>query len=187
MFHTRPPSHWRSRNERVLRNLPLVRYLAHQVRPCGGTSDVEDLVSAGTVALLEAADHFDSNRGVSFPSFAYSRIKGAMIDETWRLSGRKRGTQHAADVSLQEAVSSEPTLTLIETIADPQSPEPPARAELREVMEGIRRLPLREREILALHTAGHSLAEIAARAGCSEARASGILSRARLRLTERVA
>jgi DNA-directed RNA polymerase specialized sigma24 family protein len=84
-------------------------------------------------------------------------------------------------------VSDEPTLTLIETIADPQAPEPTARAELTEVIEGIRWLPTRERRILALHTAGHSLAEIAARADCSEARASEILSRARLRLAQRVA
>ena len=39
-----------------------------------------DLISEGTVGLIQAVDHFDHHRGVPFKSYAYLRIKGAMID-----------------------------------------------------------------------------------------------------------
>jgi len=39
-----------------------------------------DLISEGTVGLIQAVDNFDYRRGVPFKSYAYLRIKGAMID-----------------------------------------------------------------------------------------------------------
>ena len=39
-----------------------------------------DLVSEGTVGLIQAVDNFDCRRGVPFKSYAYLRIKGSMID-----------------------------------------------------------------------------------------------------------
>jgi len=42
--------------------------------------DVEDLISAGMVGLLTAADRFDPSRG-PFEAFAEWRIKGAILDE----------------------------------------------------------------------------------------------------------
>jgi len=42
--------------------------------------DVEDLISAGMVGLLTAADRYDPSRG-PFEAFAEWRIKGAILDE----------------------------------------------------------------------------------------------------------
>lgn len=39
-----------------------------------------DLISEGTVGLIQAVDNFDYHRGVPFKSYAYLRVKGAMID-----------------------------------------------------------------------------------------------------------
>ncbi|MBN2082882.1 sigma-70 family RNA polymerase sigma factor [bacterium] len=39
-----------------------------------------DVISEGTVGLIQAVDHFDHRRGVPFKSYAYLRVKGAMID-----------------------------------------------------------------------------------------------------------
>ena len=42
--------------------------------------DLNDLVAYGEVGLVEAAERFDPRRGVSFPTFAHYRIKGAIHD-----------------------------------------------------------------------------------------------------------
>lgn len=42
--------------------------------------DMSELVAYGHVGLVEAAGRYDPRRGVSFPTFAYYRIKGAIYD-----------------------------------------------------------------------------------------------------------
>lgn len=39
-----------------------------------------DVISEGNLGLIQAVDNFDYHRGVPFKSYAYLRIKGAMID-----------------------------------------------------------------------------------------------------------
>jgi RNA polymerase sporulation-specific sigma factor len=39
-----------------------------------------DVISEGTIGLIQAVDNFDPHRGVPFKSYAYLRVKGAMID-----------------------------------------------------------------------------------------------------------
>ncbi len=46
--------------------------------------DQENLEGAGLLGLVEAAQHFDPTRGVSFKTFAYRRIRGAILDELRR-------------------------------------------------------------------------------------------------------
>lgn len=41
----------------------------------------DDLVSAGTIGLVKAARDFDTSRDVEFKTYAYIRVKGAVIDE----------------------------------------------------------------------------------------------------------
>lgn len=168
----------------MLRYLPLVRSIVYRLRPRTSALDVDDLVSAGTIGLIEAADRFDSRRGVPFASYAYARISGAIVDEIRRLPQLK----HAAPVelSLQAPIVGEQTLTLIDVIPDPLAPEPEVGAQFGEVVHAFGDLPPRERQALGLHTAGHTVAEIAARLHCSESRASQILVRARCRLEEKV-
>ncbi|MEZ5307612.1 MAG: sigma-70 family RNA polymerase sigma factor [Pyrinomonadaceae bacterium] len=42
--------------------------------------EFEELVNYGMVGLLEAADRFDPTRGISFTTFSYYRIRGAIFD-----------------------------------------------------------------------------------------------------------
>lgn len=42
--------------------------------------DFEELVSYGMIGLMEAADRFDPTRGISFTTFSYYRIRGAIFD-----------------------------------------------------------------------------------------------------------
>jgi len=46
--------------------------------------DVEDLIQAGVIGLIEAARHFSGDRGASFETYAGIRIRGAMMDELRR-------------------------------------------------------------------------------------------------------
>ena len=64
----------RNRNTRVMHHLPLVRYVVRRLGPAGWGLKLNDLVSAGTIGLIEAADRYDPKRGVPFASFAYRRI-----------------------------------------------------------------------------------------------------------------
>lgn len=74
-----------ARDELVVNHLWLVRHIIGKVAarlPAG--VDVENLESAGLLGLVEAAQRFDSARGVDFKSFAALRIRGAIIDEARR-------------------------------------------------------------------------------------------------------
>lgn len=62
--------------------LPNVRRqaLSLQVR-LPASIELDDLIQAGVVGLLDAFSRFDANAGASFATFASQRIRGAMIDE----------------------------------------------------------------------------------------------------------
>ena len=62
--------------------IPIIKHLAYKV--CKGFEEgtiIEDLISAGIIGLLEAMEKYDANRGIKLNTFAYMRIRGAMIDE----------------------------------------------------------------------------------------------------------
>src|SRR5690554_3469894 len=62
--------------------LPIVRRqaLSLQVK-LPASIELDDLIQAGVVGLLDAFGRFDANAGASFATFASQRIRGAMIDE----------------------------------------------------------------------------------------------------------
>lgn len=69
--------------EALLREyLPAVRRhaLALQVK-LPASVDLDDLIQAGTLGLLDAMGRFDPEAGVAFLPFASQRIRGAMVDE----------------------------------------------------------------------------------------------------------
>lgn len=59
----------------------IARRLAHRLPP---SVEVDELVSIGTLGLMDAWERFDSERGVTFKSYAEMRIKGQMIDSLRR-------------------------------------------------------------------------------------------------------
>jgi RNA polymerase sigma factor (sigma-70 family) len=90
-------------------------------------------------------------------------------------------------LSLDAPIVEEPSATLLDVTVDRSAPEPHGGAELAELLEAAGELPSREREMLGLSFAGHSVAEIARAYGCSESLVSQLLSDARFRLGERTA
>jgi RNA polymerase sigma factor for flagellar operon FliA len=73
------------REQLILDHLDLVRHVVGRMLvqlPSG--CDVENLESAGILGLVEAANHFEADRGVAFSTFAYPRVRGAILDELRR-------------------------------------------------------------------------------------------------------
>jgi RNA polymerase sigma factor FliA len=71
-------------------HLQLVRRLAwHVYGRVSSSAELDELIQAGMIALVEAARAFE-DRGFEFASYASIRIKGAMIDHLRRGSGQSR-------------------------------------------------------------------------------------------------
>jgi RNA polymerase sigma factor FliA len=68
--------------ERVLlEHLPMVRFLARRIHErLPQHVDIEDLVSAGVVGLMDAFVKFDPTKKVQFRSYAQFRVRGAILD-----------------------------------------------------------------------------------------------------------
>jgi RNA polymerase sigma factor FliA len=68
--------------ERVLlEHLPIVRFLARRIHErLPQHVDIEDLISAGVVGLMDAFTKFDPGKKVQFRSYAQFRIRGAILD-----------------------------------------------------------------------------------------------------------
>ena len=65
----------------VARHAELVKRIAyHLAGRLPPSVEVNDLIQAGMIGLLEAAAHYASDRGASFETYAGIRIRGAMID-----------------------------------------------------------------------------------------------------------
>ncbi len=69
-------------SELLTQYMPLVRRqaLTLQVR-LPASIELDDLIQAGMVGLLEALGRFDATQGATFATFASQRIRGAMVDE----------------------------------------------------------------------------------------------------------
>jgi len=65
----------------LLEHLPIVRFLARRIHErLPQHVDMEDLVSAGVVGLMDAFTKFDPRKKVQFRSYAQFRIRGAILD-----------------------------------------------------------------------------------------------------------
>ncbi|MCA9665498.1 MAG: sigma-70 family RNA polymerase sigma factor [Myxococcales bacterium] len=76
--------------------MPFVQRIARRlVRRLPETVELDDLISAGTIGLMEALERYDENGGRSFETYAEFRVKGAMLDELRRLDPLNRATRGA--------------------------------------------------------------------------------------------
>ena len=73
---------YESQDDLVSRHVSLVKRIAHHLSARLPESvDIDDLMQAGMIGLLEASSNFDDSRGASFETYAGIRIRGAMLDE----------------------------------------------------------------------------------------------------------
>jgi len=90
--------------DQIVRHASLVKRIAyHLLNRLPPTVQIDDLIQAGMVGLLEAASNFDADMGASFETFAGIRIRGAMIDEIRRSDWTPRSV-HRKFRSVSEAI-----------------------------------------------------------------------------------
>lgn len=78
-------------------NLPLVRHVVFQVAVHFPRHvDREELATAGSLGLVEAARRFDPERGVPFDRFAARRIRGAILDAVRAADWAPRSVRNSA-------------------------------------------------------------------------------------------
>ena len=69
------------RDRLLLEHLPAVRYIARRIHErLPQHVELDDLVSAGIVGLIDAFGKFDHTKKVQFKSYAQFRIRGAILD-----------------------------------------------------------------------------------------------------------
>ena len=72
-------------NEFIKNNTVMVKRIAHHLlMHLPYSIQIDDLMQAGMLGLLEAGKHYDPDKGASFETYAGIRIRGYMLDEVRR-------------------------------------------------------------------------------------------------------
>lgn len=80
-----------SRNQKVIEMLPLLHRVARKMRAhLPSHVEVDDLVGAGALGLIDAVQKFDASKNVKLESYAQHRIRGAIIDSLRAMDGASR-------------------------------------------------------------------------------------------------
>lgn len=103
-----------TRDEYITQHLPLTKRIAGRMaKRLPRYVDMDDLCSAATLGLIDAAERFNPDRGVKFETFATRRMVGSILDqlraEDWtpRLVGERSGRAASQD-DARYKVSGEP-------------------------------------------------------------------------------
>jgi RNA polymerase sigma factor for flagellar operon FliA len=87
----------RASDELVLKHAELVKRIAyHLAGRLPSSVEVDDLIQAGMLGLLEAASNYTEGRGASFETYAGIRIRGAMLDGLRKLDWAPRSVHRKA-------------------------------------------------------------------------------------------
>ncbi len=84
-------------DEMVMQHASLVKRIAyHLMNRLPPNVQVEDLIQAGMIGLLEASRNYDPSQGASFETYAGIRIRGSMLDEIRRSDWTPRSVHRKA-------------------------------------------------------------------------------------------
>lgn len=135
----------------VHEHLPLVRGIARKIHAqLGGRMPLDELVSLGSEGLVEAAYRFDPSTGARFKTYAFYRIRGAMLDGVGTLapltrSAYRRLRTHGVPAPDVRPTAPEPTEFAGTTDTDGEV----YRAQMRALLErAIAELPAPQQEVI---------------------------------------
>lgn len=81
----------------LLQTLPTVRFIARRMHDrLPASVELDDLISAGTIGLMDALKKFDSSKNIQFKTYAQFRIKGAILDSLRELDWGSRALRRKA-------------------------------------------------------------------------------------------
>ena len=76
--------------------IPLVRRLAHHlIAKLPASVQIDDLIQAGLIGLMDAITRFEEGQGAQFETYASQRIRGSMLDELRSADWMPRGVRQA--------------------------------------------------------------------------------------------
>jgi RNA polymerase sigma factor for flagellar operon FliA len=116
----------KDRQKLVDANVPFVRSIAGKIREqLPREIEFDDLYNYGMQGLLEAAERYDRRHGVTFQTFAYYRVRGAMFDglrnmgwlprnEYQRMRFEERAVAYLSNLAEREAGAETPSVVNIE-------------------------------------------------------------------------
>ena len=85
----------REREDIVRHFSPKIRILALRLKnKLPQSVELNELISTGSIGLLDALSKFDPTLGIKFETYSENRIKGAMLDELRRMDWFSRGLRH---------------------------------------------------------------------------------------------
>lgn len=86
-----------SLDELAVRHADLVKRIAyHLISKMPPHVEVEDLIQAGMIGLINAAQNYSPTKGANFETYAGIRIRGAMLDEARKANWTPRSTVRQA-------------------------------------------------------------------------------------------
>ncbi|MEM8712676.1 MAG: FliA/WhiG family RNA polymerase sigma factor [Planctomycetota bacterium] len=110
------------RDELILEHIPLLKHIVGRLFfDVPGSLDRDDLFGYGMIGLIAAADSWDKTRGLAFSTYAYPRIRGAILDELRRMDFLPRGRREkvrAVDRAIERLEQASRTKPTPEEIAD---------------------------------------------------------------------
>ena len=81
----------------LLETLPAVRFIARRIHDrLPASVELDHLISAGTVGLMDALNKFDPSKGIQFKTYAQFRVKGAILDSLRELDWGSRALRRKA-------------------------------------------------------------------------------------------
>jgi RNA polymerase sigma factor FliA len=84
------------RDRMLAEHAPMVRRIAHQMMTRLPPSvQVDDLVQAGMIGLLDALERYETVEGAQFATYAAQRVRGAMLDQLRAADWMPRGARQA--------------------------------------------------------------------------------------------
>jgi RNA polymerase sigma factor for flagellar operon FliA len=94
----------REREDIVRHYAPKIRILALRLKAkLPQNVELGELISAGSMGLLDALEKFRPELGIKFDTYSENRIKGAMLDELRRMDWFSRGLRHKVKI-LEDAM-----------------------------------------------------------------------------------
>jgi RNA polymerase sigma factor for flagellar operon FliA len=131
------------KNQLLTEHMPLVKRLAHQMKAKLPPSvEVDDLVQAGMIGLLDAISRYEENHGAQFETYAVLRIRGAMLDELRSSDWMPRSTRQ----NMRKVEQAMATL-------QQQLGRPPSESEIAKSLK----LPLADYQEMLGDSGGHQL------------------------------
>lgn len=84
------------KDDTVRRYAPMVKRMAHHLAArLPASVQIDDLLQAGLIGLMDAAGRFEEEQGVQFETYAAQRVRGAMLDELRSSDWLPRGVRKA--------------------------------------------------------------------------------------------